>query len=493
MVSMPTIYPVTAHTQHVGPGSTFVAIKGFKEDGVQFIESALERGATRIIVAEDAHIAEPIAEAIATGGACLMRVSNARNALATLSAQAAGYPARKLTIVGFTGTKGKTTSVYLLEHILRMNGFKTARITGVTNMICGQELPSSLTTPQPDYLHQFFKLALEQGVTHVIMEVAAQALSLNRVDTINFDAALFTNLGREHFEFYENMEEYCAIKRHIFDHTAPDSLCLVHAADPWASATQDAERTIVRYGFDDGDKGYRAENPSAHPAVSFTLNGEIIRCKNLIGLYNAQNLLGAILVAQRYGLSTNQINNALESFGTIPGRMERYSLPRNITAIIDYAHNPSSYEALLSTLRPLTSNLIVVFGASGMRDKGKRPLMGAAAAQFADCLILTSDNPGYEDPLDIIACIKAGVPAEKHAAILEEPDRACAIQKAYAMASLGAIIALLGKGPDEYQVIYGQKTRFSERAILKELGNGAHGKENACSGSGDTDTNALCQ
>ena len=149
--------------------------------------------------------------------------------------------------------------------------------------------------------------------------------------------------------------------------------------------------------------------------------------------------------------------------------MERYMLPGNVTAVIDYAHNPSSYEALLSTLRPLTKKLIVLFGASGTRDKGKRPLMGAIAAQFADHIILTSDNSGPEDPLDIIACIKAGVPVEKQSIVLEEPDRAIAIQKAYKIASSGAIIALLGKGPDEYQVIQGQKSKFSERSILKGL------------------------
>ena len=490
---MPTIYPVTAHTQHVGPGSTFVAIKGFKEDGVQFIESALERGATRIVVAEDAQISESIAGAIATRGALFERVSNTRHALAALSAHAAGYPARTLKIVGFTGTKGKTTSVYLLDHILRMNGFKTARITGVANMICGQELPASLTTPQPDYLHQFFKLALEQGVTHVIMEVAAQALSLNRLDTIIFDAALFTNLAREHFEFYATMEEYCAIKRRIFEHTTSDSHCLVHAADQWASATQHELCKIIKYGFDDGDSGYRAENPSAHPAISFTRNGELITCPSLMGLYNAQNLLGTVLVAQHYGLSANQINAALESFGSIPGRMERYSLPGDITAIIDYAHNPSSYEALLSTLRPLTSNLIVMFGASGMRDKGKRPLMGSAAAQFADCIILTSDNPGYEDPRAIIACIKAGIPAEKQRLVIEEPDRELAIQKAYSLACAGTIIALLGKGPDEHQVIQGHKNKFSERMILKELADGVYNNDDAYSGSGGSGKNFICQ
>lgn len=468
MIVMPTMYPVTAHTQYVGSGSTFVAIKGFKEDGVQFISDALARGATKIVVAQDAQVTQEVQHAIQAHNAQLVRVKNTRQALAELSAEAAGYPAQKLNIIGFTGTKGKTTSVYLLEHILRMNGFKTARITGVANMICGQEIPANLTTPQPDYLHQFFKCAFEQGVTHVVMEVAAQALSLNRVDTVTFDAALFTNLGREHFEMYETMEEYCAIKARIFEHTNQNSLCLVHAADTWALSCADTMRNIVHYGFGIGNQ-YGAELAETYPGVTFQRNGKAISCPSLIGLYNAQNLLGAVLVAERYGVSAAQINAALESFGTIPGRMEKYELPGNVTAIIDYAHNPSSYEALLSTLRPLTKQLIVLFGASGTRDKGKRPLMGGVAAQFADTIILTSDNPGPEDPMHIISCIRAGIPAESTVMVIEEPDRAKAIQKAHAIAKPGAIIALLGKGPDEYQVIQGQKNRFSERAILKEL------------------------
>lgn len=468
MIVMPTTYPVTAHTQYVGAGSTFVAIKGFNEDGVQFIPDALTRGATTIVVANDADIPEEVQRAIKAHNAHLVRVHNTRQTLAELSAEAAGYPAQKMKIIGFTGTKGKTTSVYLLEHILRMNGFKTARITGVMNMICGQEIPANLTTPQPDYLHQFFKLALEQGVTHVVMEVAAQALSLHRVDTVKFDAAFFTNLGREHFEMYETMEEYCAIKARIFEHTNQNSLCLVHAADQWALSCADTKRNIIPYGFG-LDTAYTAELIETYQCISLYRNGISITCPSLIGLYNAQNLLGVVLVAERYGLSAAQINVALESFGTIPGRMEKYELPGNVTAIIDYAHNPSSYEAILSTLRPLTQQLIVLFGASGTRDKGKRPLMGAVAARFADIMVLTSDNPGPENPMHIINCIKAGIPAESTVMVIEEPDRAKAIQRAHAIAKQGAIIALLGKGPDEYQVIQGQKNKFSERAILKEL------------------------
>lgn len=468
MVVMPTIYPVTAHTQHVGRGSTFVAIKGFKEDGIAYIPEALRRGATTIVVVDDAELTITVLEMIADHKAELVRIENTRHALAVLAAAAADYPARSLKLIGFTGTKGKTTSVYLLEHILRKNGMKTARITGVSNMINGVELPASLTTPQPDYLHQFLKLCVEQGVTHVVMEVAAQALSLNRIDTIMFDAVVFSNLGREHFELYESMEEYCAVKARIFEQVGEDSLCLVNAHDEWALSLMDPLKRIWSFGIECGDISYRADEAAAYPA-SIVRNGFSIVCPTLIGNYNVENLLGVVLLAERYGLSSARIHETLASFGTIPGRMERYCLSNEVTAIIDYAHNPSSYEALLATLRPLTNNLIIVFGASGTRDKGKRPLMGAVAAHFADMIILTSDNPGPEDPREIIACIRAGIPVEKQHVVREEIDRAAAIALAYASATPGSIIALLGKGPDEYQVIKGQKYIFREREILQQL------------------------
>ena len=465
MIAMPTIYPVTAHTQHVGVKSTFVAIQGFKENGIDFIPEALARGATTIVVAQDALISSHITQEIIRYNAELIRVDNTRKALAELSGAAAGYPARHLTIIGFTGTKGKTTSVYLLEHILRMNGFKTARITGVSNMICGQELPANLTTPQPDYLHQFLKLCVEQGVTHVVMEVAAQALSLHRIDTLELDAAIFTNLAREHFEMYNSMEEYCAVKADIFEHTGADALRLCHTANSWSASLINHEKSIYGYEF----LNFAADfDLITYPAVSFKRFGVRITCPSLFGLYNAENLLAVVLCAERYGLSAQHINGALASFGIVPGRMERYTLAGDITAIIDYAHNPSSYHALLSTLRPLTDRLIVVFGASGIRDKGKRPLMGAAASAYADVIILTSDNPGPEDPCHIIQCIKEGITTNT-VEIIEEPDRERAIKKAYICARPGSIIALLGKGPDEYQVMQDKKIIFSERSILQAL------------------------
>ncbi|HEV2916413.1 MAG TPA: UDP-N-acetylmuramoyl-L-alanyl-D-glutamate--2,6-diaminopimelate ligase [Candidatus Babeliales bacterium] len=465
---MPIIFPVTAHTQHVGPGSIFVAIAGFSQDGATYIPEALHKGAKTIVIQKDVQLSTDTLNAIQYHNAILVCVTNTRYALAELSAQAAGYPANQLKIIGITGTKGKTTSAYLLTHILQESGIKTARITGVKNSINGHEMPASLTTPQPDYLHQFFKLCVEQEVTHVVMEVAAQALSLDRVATVIFDGIIFTNIAREHFEMYATMDDYFATKMRIFNHITPTSYCLANADDSYGATIPNTISQVCTYGFGNNANIMAVEH-RVGKGISIEINNETYYCPSLIGHFNAQNVLGVVLMARRYGLTTQQINATLATFGSIPGRMERYTLSNGATCIIDYAHNPSSYEAFLSTLRPFTNHLIVLFGASGTRDKGKRPLMGTVAAQYADCIILTADNPGPEDPLLIIEDIAKGIDAIHQHKIIKEPDRKQAIHMAYKHAQAGSMIVLLGKGPDEYQVIKGVRHYFSEREIIQKL------------------------
>jgi len=226
-VNLPTIYPVACHTDHVGPGSIFVAIQGFKQDGVRYIQQALEKGATEIVVQDDAELSDlPL-------GVHAHKVSDTRKALAELSAQAAGYPAKKLKIIGVTGTKGKTTTVYLIEQVLKTAGYKTARLSTVNNAILDRENKAQLTTPQPDYLHQFFKRCVQEDVEYVVMEVAAQALSLHRVHGLQFDGVIFTNFSQEHGEFYDSMEDYFAAKCTIFEQINPGSPVLVNADDAW--------------------------------------------------------------------------------------------------------------------------------------------------------------------------------------------------------------------------------------------------------------------
>jgi UDP-N-acetylmuramoyl-L-alanyl-D-glutamate--2,6-diaminopimelate ligase len=469
-ITMPSIWPVTAHTQHVGAGSIFVAINGFNQNGEQYISEALARSASTIVVADTAKLAVNTIENIADHRATLIKVPNTRLALATLSAQAAGYPAQKLEIIGITGTKGKTTTVFLLEHILRCAGISTARITGVNNSINGNVIPSSLTTPQPDYLHQFFKVCVEHGVTHVVMEVAAQALSLDRVATVQFSHTVFTNFAREHLEFYKNMDEYCTAKLHIFKQAKDGGLHLINGDDPFCTRATYTVPCVQTFGFLPSST-IQAHEVHVEHGVSIAIDNHIFYCPGLIGHFNAQNMLAACLVARACAVSPQCINKALATFSPVPGRMEPYAMPNGATCIIDYAHNPSSYEALLSTLRPRTDCLIVLFGASGTRDAGKRPYMGAIAAQYADHIILTSDNPGMVDAFSIINDIIAGIPVEHRYKVIIETDREQAICRGYSLTCPNALLVLLGKGTDEYQVIQGARHYFSERNIILKLQN----------------------
>lgn len=472
-LTMPTIFPVACHTDNIGAGSTFVAVKGQKEDGVTHIPRALERGATTIVVEHTAYLSPEILQLIQKSGALLQRVDNARAALAQLSAQAYGYPARQLKIVGVTGTKGKSSTVFMLEHILRKSGYSTALMSTVRNSINGVIFKTSLTTPHPDYVHAFLYQCVEQGVDYVVMEVAAQATSLHRVDGILFDAVLFTNFDREHGEFYATMDDYFAAKAQLFEQVKPGAPRIINLDDTWGKKLYSLYPQALTFGVQDNKVTYHARplDITVHLSCEITHNHDtcIARCPALFGAFNVYNVCAAVGLAHELGIPLAQAAEALEDFAGTPGRLERYILPNGAYGVIDYAHNPSSYQALLSSLRAITDDLIVVFGAGGDREAGKRPIMGGIVASFADFFVVTSDNPRTEKAEDIAHQICAGIPQEVHKNMIVELDREVAIKKAYEHSRKGSIIAILGKGPDEYQMIGAIKYPFSEKQILKSL------------------------
>ena len=436
-------FPVSCHTDTVQPGGTFVAIKGMQQDGLNFVELALQNGASRVVVSRESVLSPEQLTLLREKGAVLERVGDTRLALAQLSAEAQGYPARKLRFVGVTGTKGKTTTTFLIEHLLRESGFKTALLSTVKNKINGVDYKTKLTTQQPDYLHPFFKRCVDEGVEWVVMEVAAQAFSLHRVHGIVFEAGVFTNFSREHGEFYSTQEAYFAAKSGL--------LAQLKAGAPLFLNRDD--RTVAQLG------------ERYVPTVFFS--GEHpYQCPALVGAFNAYNIAVAGACARALGLTQKQIQQGFLSFNGVPGRLDRYSLPNKAIAFIDYAHNPASFEAVLGQLRGMTDHLIVVFGAGGDRDPVRRHLMGAVASRLADVVMLTTDNPRSEEPTAIVQAILAGVDGQKRGAVFVQLDREHAIREAYAHSHEGSIIALLGKGPDEYQIVKGVTTPFSEREIL---------------------------
>lgn len=474
--NLAVIWPVTCHTDQVGKNSTFVAIKGAKHDGIQFIPLALQKGAKTIVAECTADIPQEILDTIQNAGADLEFVPDARRALALRAAKAWGNPAQKLKIIGITGTKGKTTSSWLLHHILQSAGTKAALLSTAGNKIGNQNFETQLTTQHPDYLHAFFYACVNAGVEYVVLEVAAQALTLHRVAGLEFDGIIFTNFAQAHGEFYATEQEYFAAKAAIFEQAKPEAVLVINADD--TAGAQFLEKykdhnitaCAVQKMFAWVTGGILKSDVRGIQGVINGMDGaHEFSCSALIGVFNLYNILAASSMAWRLGISPADITHALSTFAGLPGRLEKYQLSNGATSFIDYAHNPLSFASVLPLLRSLTDHLIVVAGAGGDRDKTMRPVMGQLMAQFADHVIVTTDNPRSEQAADIIAAILEGVPQEQKHKVICELDRERAIKHAYELSKPTSIIALLGKGPDEYQIFGTEKIYFSEKTILKNL------------------------
>lgn len=478
-IKMPVIFPVTCHTDFVGQGSIFVAIQGHARSGLDYIKQAIDKGATSIVVQDNSILSDDIIDSIEKNSILLNRVHDTRQALADLSCQYAAFPAKKLKVIGITGTKGKTTTSFLVEHILSCAGFKTALIGTVHNKIIDTIIPSVLTTPPADYLQQFLKVCIAHEVDYVILEVAAQAISLQRIRGIEFDALIFTNFSHEHLEFYSTLDDYFNAKKLLFSTASHNALMIINADDERGKELISLFPQAVSYGFCSLENLFFRANDVGQSLKTVSLqlindtfeNDLYIECSALFGRYNGYNVLSAIALVVQLGISSLIIQKALQSFVGVPGRLETYMLSNGATAIVDYAHNPISFYSVLTALRILTADLIVVFGAGGERDKTKRPIMGSIVASLADRIVLTSDNPRSENADDIINDIQAGISKELEYKVSVIIDRKAAIELAYMLAGKGSIIALLGKGSDEFQIIGKRKHYFSERIIIRQLSN----------------------
>lgn len=479
------ILPVTAHTDFVGKNTTFVATPGSKQDGINFVAQALQRGASKIVIQKNSLVPENIQNSINIYKPEIIHVDDCRQALSELSAKAWGYPAKKLNIIGITGTKGKTTSVYLMHHILSSAGYKTAMISGVENIINKKKYEASLTTPLPDYLHAFFYKCVAEGVQFVVMEASAQAFSLMRLSGVEFSGAIFTNLDLEHSEFYPSMDDYFNSKCMLFKQLKEHCPAIINVDNSWGEKLFEfmrknsrdtksnsiissiCQRQMYReiqpnYNF----KILKNNSSGLEILISYQNKEYIFSSPNLVGDFNAYNLAGAISLSLELGIYPKTIIDALINFDHVPGRMERYMLANGAMAVIDYAHNPSSFNQILPILKNMTDNLIVVFGCGGDRDKHKRPIMGALAANIADKVIITSDNPRTENLDEIINQIYSGVPQDKKDKVIIESDRAKAIEIGYKLSKKESIIAILGKGPDEYQIFGNEKFYFSDKETI---------------------------
>jgi UDP-N-acetylmuramoyl-L-alanyl-D-glutamate--2,6-diaminopimelate ligase len=396
--------------------------------------------------------------------------------LAWLSAAFFGHPSREMAVVGITGTNGKTTTSFLVNAILDAAGVQCGLMGTVTYRIGDRAFDATRTTPEAPDLQGFMRDMVSGGCGACVMEVSSHALALKRVDGIQFAAAVFTNLTRDHLDFHADMEDYFAAKRRLFEMLPAEAPALINADDPRGASLVDLVKRPVTYGIT------KAADVSPGP-LSFTLQGldfeihsphGVVHVRSpLVGKPNVYNILGAVGTALELGVAIEAIEDGLQRLLGVPGRFEVVSSPADdVTVVVDYAHTDDALRNLLETARPMAvRRLITVFGAGGDRDRTKRPLMGMVAARLSDVVVITSDNPRSEDPERIIEEVKRGADAETRqsaASIVTEVDRRVAILQAVRNASPGDLVLIAGKGHEKYQEIGARRLAFDDIEVATE-------------------------
>ncbi len=453
------IFDIQYDSRAVGKGSLFVAMKGEKADGNLFAPQAIEKGAVAVLTDKE----KPFE------GAATVRVPNAREALARISAAFYGEPATKLKLVGITGTNGKTTTSFLVESILREAGLNPGVIGTINYRYAGKVLPAPNTTPESLDLQRLLRDMVDGGVKAVVMEVSSHALSQDRVAGLIFDAGVFTNLTQDHLDYHGTMEAYFEAKARLFtDFIDEGRAAVINMDDPKGEdLSKRAVGRVMGYGVKGIGIGretnmYPKDIKLGVEGIEGTLvtpSGDIKVKSSLVGEFNLYNILAAVGAGVGLGLPVEAIEKGISDLKNVPGRLERVDAGQPFTILVDYAHTPDALERVLSTIRGLTDKkIITVFGCGGDRDKGKRPIMGKIAAEYSDVVIVTSDNPRTEDPLKIIEDIKAGITG-----VRVIPDRREAIREAIREANEGDVVLLAGKGHEDYQIIGKEKIHFDDR------------------------------
>jgi len=453
----------------VSPGTVFVAIRGQRADGTKFVADALARGAVAIV-----------AESAPPSGmnAPWLRTTDARLALAELSAIFYGQPSQELTVVGVTGTNGKTTTTYLLAAVFDAAGMPCGRIGTVTFRVgpaAADERDASHTTPEASEIQRLLREMADHGSRACAMEVSSHALVLHRVANMRFAAAIFTNLTRDHLDFHGDMTQYFAAKRRLFEMLPAGAPAIVNVDDPRGLELAGALPRVVTFGIDRPANVRATAIQSSLEGLAFTAEtprGAIDMRSPLVGRPNVYNILGVVATGIALDLPIAAIEQGIARLERVPGRFQIVSASTDdVRVVIDYAHTDDALKNLLETARPLTTGrLITVFGCGGDRDRTKRPLMGAVAGRLSDFVVLTSDNPRSEDPQRIIEEIKLGLsPAPEPGApkrattpFVANPDRRQAIELAIRSAKPGDLVIIAGKGHEKYQVIGDRTLAFDD-------------------------------
>jgi UDP-N-acetylmuramoyl-L-alanyl-D-glutamate--2,6-diaminopimelate ligase len=460
------ITSVNYDSRETAPGSLFCAIRGLQSDGAAFIPSALKKGASAVL---SEGYNGPMPE-----GVSFIRVADARLAMALAASSFYGRPSSKLDLVGITGTNGKTTASYLIRSILRGSGTEPGLIGTISYEYGGRKFPAPNTTPESVDLQALLGEMVKAGAKYAVMEVSSHAVALKRVSGCDFKVKLFTNFTQDHLDFHGTMEEYFAAKKALF--TGFSGINVINADDPKADELKgSASGEVITYGVVSNADVTARDIDISPSGVFFRLispAGEAAIKSRLVGRHNLYNLLSAAGAAIALGRKLDEISHGLERADDVPGRLERVDAGQDFTVLVDYAHTEDALSRALTAARELTpGRLIVVFGCGGDRDRTKRPKMGRVAASLADIVILTSDNPRTEDPLEILGQAEGGVLSEgskvKGSNYFIYADRAEAISFAAGAARGGDTILIAGKGHEDYQIIGTTKHHFDDRETAK--------------------------
>jgi len=452
-------------SRKVKPGSLFVAVRGVHSDGHQFIPQALRQGAVAVVAEETGAVHDAD-----TG--LVIRVPDSRAALARIAVSFYGNPSHKLKLIGITGTKGKTTTSYLVNAILEAAGHTAGLIGTIEYRVGNKVYPAVNTTPESLDLQKLLGEMVEAGAGYCVMEVSSHALALRRSAGCKFETAVFTNLAQDHLDFHLDLESYFQAKLRLFTGLASDAAAVVNIDD--AASREIIKKTpalVHTFGIskpaDICPAGRIGHGISGLSFSVKTPKGVFAVESPLVGKHNVYNILAAIGVGVAQGFGADVIARGIRNMKAVPGRMEKVDEGQLFGVLVDYAHTEDSLIRLLEAVREMTTGrVITLFGCGGDRDRTKRPKMGKAAAQGSDAVIITTDNPRSENPLQIIREIESGMPAGRHYEVI--PDRAEAINAAINVAQPGDVVVLAGKGHENYQIIGEGKIPFDDREVARE-------------------------
>lgn len=451
-------------SRKVQAGTLFVAQPGTSVDGHDFIAKAIELGAVAIVC-------ERIPEEVKDKDVCFIRVENSAKALGEMAGRWFGEPSKKMTLVGVTGTNGKTTIATLLYKLVRGMGKKAGLLSTVVNYIEDEAVASTHTTPDALELNGLLKRMVDAGCEYAFMEVSSHSIAQERIAGLDFDGAVFTNLTRDHIDFHKTFENYRDTKKRLFDNLKKTAFAVTNKDDKNGLIMTQNCRADVRTYSTRALADYKAQIlEEGFEGMLLQVNGQEVFVP-LVGRFNVSNLLAIYGTAINLGFEPQEVLRVLSSLKPVNGRFEAIYSPKGWTAIIDYAHTPDAVENVINTINDIRkegSKLITVVGCGGNRDKGKRPMMAQLAKHGSNRLILTSDNPRDEEPKDILNDMMAGLTEEELRDTLVIEDREMAIRTACMMADKNDVILVAGKGHEDYQIIKGVKHHFDDHEMVRK-------------------------